>query len=515
VKATKEALSPTRVKLTVEVPFEELKPNLDAAYKSLAQQVRVPGFRPGRAPARVLDQRFGRGYVLDQALQEAMPRLYSEAVQAEAINAISQPEVDITTFNDGEPLVFTAEVDIRPEIELPEFEGLTVTVDDIVVPEEDINAQLDTLRDRFATLQPVERAVQDSDFLTIDLSATVDGEPVPGADSSGMSYEVGQDTLIAGLDEAVRGAGEGDERTFTTELVAGDFAGRTADVTVKIRSIKEKERPELDDDFATTASEFDTLAELEDDIRERLSRARRLEQGVQARDKVLEMLLGSVDMPLPESVLAGEIEARNASLTQQLAQLGVSRETYLESEGKTDEELDKEIRDSAEQAVKAQFVLDALAEKLDLQVQQDELTEHLLRRAQQSQMAPQDYANQIMQSNSIGVLMAEVLRGKALAHVLESATITDASGNEVQLSELDDEGGLLEEIEEDDDDHAGHDHDHAGHDHAGHSHDAEESDGLAYAEDVEAVDEIAGGAEAGDVDAVEGGSDEAVPGAQS
>ncbi len=516
MKATKEALSPTRVKLTVEVPFEELKPNLDAAYKSLARQVRVPGFRPGKAPARVLDQRFGREYVLDQALQEALPRFYSEAVQQESVEVISQPEVDITTFTDGEPLVFTAEVDVRPDFELPEYEGVEVTVDDVEVPEEDITSQLDTLRDRFATLQPVERPVQDGDFLTIDLVATVDGESVPGADSSGMSYEVGNDTLIAGLDEAVRGANEGDERTFTTELMAGDFAGRTADVTVKVRSVKQKERPELDDDFATTASEFDTLDELENDIRTRLSRVKKMEQGVQARDKVLETLLDAVEIPLPESVVEGEIEARRSSLSQQLSQIGVTQETYLESEGKTAEEFDAEIKDSAERAVKAQFVLDTLAEKLELQVEQEELTEHLIRRAQQAQMAPQDYANQIMQSNSIGVLMAEVLRGKALAHVLDAATITDASGNTVALSDLDEQTGLLEdeddgELFEDADIEDAEDAD---------IDDADEADGAAYAEETEAIGDVSGGAEVGDAgdvtgDSVEGGSDETVPGAQS
>ena len=523
MKATKEALSPTRVKLTVEVPFEELKPNLDAAYKALAQQVRIPGFRPGRAPQRVLDQRFGRAYVLDQALNDALPRLYSEAVQSEELDVIAQPEVDISSFNDGEPLVFTAEVDVRPEIVLPEYEGLEVTVDDVETDEEAVTAQLDTLRDRFATLQPVERPVQDGDFLTIDLAASVDGEPVPGADSSGMSYEVGKDSLIVGLDEAVRGANEGDERSFTTELVAGDFAGRTADVTVTVRSVKEKERPELDDDFATTASEFDTLAELDNDIRTRLSRVKRMEQGVQARDKVLETLLDAIEMALPESVVSGEVEARKNSLTQQLAQVGVSQEDYLESEGKTAEEFDAEIQDSAEKAVKAQFVLDTLAEKLELQVEQQELTEHLIRRAQQAQVSPQDYANQIMQSNSIGVLMAEVMRGKALAHVLDSAVITDASGNEVHLSELDEETGLLEDDEHAGHDHSGHDHthDHEGHDHSGHDHgeadDADEADGEAFASDTEAIEEVSGGAEAevGDSGEVEGRGEETVPGAQS
>jgi trigger factor len=521
VKATKEALSPTRVKLTVEVPFEELKPDLDAAYKALAQQVRIPGFRPGRAPTRVLDQRFGRGYVLDQALNDALPRLYSEAVQAEDLDVISQPEVDISSFDDGQPLVFTAEVDVRPEIVLPEFEGLEITVDDVEVDEDDVTAQLDTLRDRFATLQPVERPVADGDFITIDLAATVDGEPVPGADSTGMSYEVGNDSLITGLDAAVIGASEGEERTFDTELVAGDFAGRAAQVTVKVRSVKQKERPELDDDFATTASEFDTLAELDNDVRTRLSRVKRMEQGVQARDKVLETLLDAVEMPLPETVVAGEVEARKGTLTQQLAQVGVSHEDYLESEGKTAEEFDAEIQDSAEKAVKAQFVLDTLAEKLELQVEQQELTEHLIRRAQQAQVSPQDYANQIMQSNSIGVLMAEVMRGKALAHVLDSAVITDASGNEVHLSELDEETGLLEDEDHSGHDHSAHDHeghDHEGHDHSGHDHgDADAADGEAFAADTEAIEEVSGGAEAevGDSGEVEGRGDETVPGAQS
>jgi trigger factor len=522
VKATKEALSPTRVRLTVEVPFEDLKPNLDAAYKALAQQVRIPGFRPGRAPARVLDQRFGRGYVLDQALNDALPRLYSEAVQAEELDVLTQPEVDITSFTDGEPLVFTAEVDVRPEFELPEYDGLAVTVDDVELDEADVEAQLDTLRDRFATLQPVERPVQDGDFLTIDLAATVDGEPVPGAESTGMSYEVGKDNLITGLDDAVRGASEGDERTFTTELVAGDFAGRTADVKVKIRSVKEKERPELDDDFATTASEFDTLAELDADIRGRLSRVKKMEQGVQARDKVLETLLDLIELPLPDSVIAGEIEARNNSLTQQLAQIGVDRETYLESEGKSAEEFEAEVRDSAEKAVKAQFVLDRLAEQLELNVEQEELTEHLIRRAQQAQTSPQDYANQVMQSNSIGLLMAEVLRGKALAHVLDNATITDASGESVNLADLDDEFRPEHDHDHEGHDHEGHDHDHEGHDHGvlgdgddPDADDADEADGEAYAEETEAIAEVSGGAEVGDSGGVEGGTDEAVPGAQA
>ena len=444
MKATREALSPTRIKLTVEVPFEELRPSVDAAYKKIAAQVRVPGFRPGKVPARIIDQRVGRGHILDEALQEALPRFYSEAVESESLDVLSRPEVDVAEFTDGAPLVFTAEVDVRPEIQLPSTDGLTVTVDDVEVADVDVDEQLDSMRDRFSTLQPVERLVAEGDYLTIDLAASVDGETVEGAAANGMSYEVGGDNVIAGMDEAVIGAAEGEQRTFQTELQAGEFAGRTADVTVTVRSVKEKIRPDLDDDFATTASEFDTLDELVGDVRTRLDRVKRLEQGMQARDRVLERLLELTDIPLPESVVQSEIEAREHSLGHQLEQVGLGREAYLAAENKTAEEFDAEVREGSEKAVKAQFVLDALASREELNVSQEELTEHLIRRAQQSQMPPQEFANQVMQQGQVGMLMAEVVRGKALATLLESATVTDASGRPVDLAALSTDADELE-----------------------------------------------------------------------
>ncbi len=444
MKATREALSPTRIKLTVEVPFEELRPSVDAAYKKIAAQVRVPGFRPGKVPARIIDQRVGRGHILDEALQEALPRFYSEAVESESLDVLSRPEVDVAEFTDGAPLVFTAEVDVRPEIQLPSTDGLTVTVDDVEVADVDVDEQLDSMRDRFSTLQPVERLVAEGDYLTIDLAASVDGETVEGAAANGMSYEVGGDNVIAGMDEAVIGAAEGEQRTFQTELQAGEFAGRTADVTVTVRSVKEKIRPDLDDDFATTASEFDTLDELVGDVRTRLERVKRLEQGMQARDRVLERLLELTDIPLPESVVQSEVEAREHSLGHQLEQVGLDREAYLAAENKTAEEFDAEVREGSEKAVKAQFVLDALASREELNVSQEELTEHLIRRAQQSQMPPQEFANQVMQQGQVGMLMAEVVRGKALATLLESATVTDASGRPVDLAALSTDADELE-----------------------------------------------------------------------
>ncbi|HEX4431253.1 MAG TPA: trigger factor [Frankiaceae bacterium] len=440
MKATKEALSPTRVKVTIEVPFEELSEDLASAYKRISRQIKVPGFRPGKVPARIVDQRIGRGYVLNEALPGALDRFYGQALEQEKIEAISSPEdVDVKEFNDGEQLVFTAEVDVRPEVTLPDLEGIEITVDDITVTDEDIDEQLSSLRDRFATLQPVERPVADGDYLTIDLSASIDGELVPDSESKGMSYLVGSENLIPGMDEAVLGAAEGDERTFPTELKMGDFAGQTADVAVKVISVKEKELPELDDEFATTASEFDTLDELKADLRERLARVRRYEQGAQARDKLIDKLNELVDVPLPESAVKAEVDAREHNLSHQLERVGVNREIYLETEGKTEEEYAAELRETSEKAVKSQLVLDALAEKEELTVEQEELTEHLVRRAQQSGVAPQEFANQIVQSGQIGVIFSEVRRGKALAQLLERVKITDESGNVVDLSVLDED----------------------------------------------------------------------------
>ena len=240
MKSTVETLSPTRVRLAVEVPFDELKPSLDKAYASIAKQVRVPGFRPGKAPARIIDQRVGRAAVLEEAVQDALPRAYSDAVRDNELRALGQPDIELTKLEDGESIAFTAEVDVRPEVPLPEYDGLEVSVDDAVVDEADVEEQVSAMRERFAVLKATDRPVQDGDYVSIDLKATVDGEEVPGGSTTGLSYEVGTASMMEGLDEALVGASAGDTREFTTELVAGDFAGRTADITVTVRSVKEK-----------------------------------------------------------------------------------------------------------------------------------------------------------------------------------------------------------------------------------------------------------------------------------
>jgi trigger factor len=439
MKSAVETLGPTRVKLTVEVPFDELKPSMDEAYRKIGQQVRVKGFRPGKVPPRILDQYVGRGAVLEEAVNEALPKLYGEAVRENNLDILGHPEIEVTNFADGDQLAFTAEVDVRPEIDLPSYEGLEVTIDSAGVTDERVDEQLSNLRERFATLKTVERAAQNGDYVSIDLAATIDGEPVEDASANNLSYEVGSDSLVQGLDEAIVGLAAGGSKEFPTQLRAGDHGGESAQATVTVRTVKEKDVPALDDDFAQTASEFDTIDELRADMRTRLERVGKLQQGVQARDRALDALLEKVDVPMPQHVLGDEVSYRKQSMDQQLQAAGMTKQQYAEFEGKSVEQLDQEIEESAQQAIKAQFVLDAIARKEELSVTEAELTDQILRRAQQSGMRPDQYAQQVVNSGQLGALMSEVLRGKALALVLENAKIRDADGNEIDLDALTEE----------------------------------------------------------------------------
>src|ERR1700682_4705284 len=303
VKSTVEQLSPTRVRINVEVPFPELDPDFARAYKQLAQQVRLPGFRPGKAPAKLLEARVGRGAVLEQVVNDALPSRYSEAVTSSDVRPLGQPEIEITKIEDGEELVFTAEVDVRPEITLPDLDALKITVDPIEVSDDDVDAELQSLRARFGTLTGVERPAAEGDFVSIDLSATVHGEEVPEAATEGLSHEGGSGQLIEGLDEAIMGLSAGESRVFTTTLAAGDHAGESAQVTVTVGSVKERELPEPDDEFAQLASEFDTIDELKDSLTDQVRRVKRVAQAEQIRDKTLEALLEQVEVPLPEAIV--------------------------------------------------------------------------------------------------------------------------------------------------------------------------------------------------------------------
>ena len=447
MKSAVETLSPTRAKLTVEVPFEELKPSLDAAYKKIAQQINVPGFRRGKVPPMVIDRQVGRAAVLDEAINDALPKLYVEALQANELQPLAQPEIDITKFADNETLEFTAEMDIKPEITLPDYEGIEVTVDDLTVTDEDVEEQVQNLRERFATLNDVDRAAADGDFVVMDLKATKDGEPVEGAEATGMSYQLGND-MLPGLDENLAGMSAGEEKTFTSQLAGGDQAGEDVEMEVKVSAVKEQELPELDDDFAQSASEFDTVAELTDDVRVRLERGKRLEQAAAARDAVLEKLLDLTEVPLPDGMVVEELKARRENIDQQLRYAGMTMEQYLDSEEQTVDEfeadLDKRVRD----AVAAQFILDEVAKKEELGIEQQELSEHIFRRAQQSGQNPDEFARHMIEHNHIPEMVSEVIRGKALATIVESAKVIDESGNPVELKNLQPDGSIAEPADE-------------------------------------------------------------------
>lgn len=436
MKSTVETLSPTRVRLQIEVPFAEIEPSLKKAYREVAQQVSIPGFRRGKVPAAVIDQRVGRGAVLNEAVQEVIPQQLVAALQQHQVRSLGRPQVDNLEFDDGAPLKFTAEVDVRPEINLPELGGITVTVDEIQITDEEIDQQVSGLRDRFATLKTVERAAQHGDFVQVDLEATVDGEPVEGGTATNISHEVGSQQLLPGLDEVLVGMSAGDQTSFVTPLVGGDHAGRDADVAVTLRTVKEKELPPLDDDFAQLASEFDTLTELRADVRERLVRVKRTEQLYQARDRALDELVATSGVPAPEGVVQDEVEHRKAHLSEELERMGRSLSDYLAMEGKTEQEFDTDLTASAAQGIKVQMVLDALAEAEGVQVSDEEFGQEVVARAQRAGIEPQKYYDELVRAGGAAQVFGEVRRGKTLGRLIEQITITDAAGNPVSTEEL-------------------------------------------------------------------------------
>ncbi|BEL09462.1 trigger factor [Actinoplanes sichuanensis] len=447
MKSTVETLSPTRVKLAIEVPFEELKPSLQKAYREIGAQVQVPGFRKGKVPAAVIDQRVGRGAVLNEAVQEAIPQQILAAVQEHDVKTLGRPEVEITEFADNAPLKFTAEVDVRPEIVVPDLAAITVEVPAVEIGDSEIDEQINGLRERFATLKTVERAAAEGDYVQLDLNATVDGEDVPGGSATNISHEVGSKQLLPGLDEVLVGLSADEEATFTTQLVGGDFAGRDAEVKVVVKSVKDKQLPEIDDDFAQLASEFDTLAELREDLQTRITKVKKVEQIYAARDEALKQLVEAAQIPAPEGVVKDEVEGRKQAMTDQLERIGATLADYLASEEKTEEQIDQELTEAAQEGVRIQLLLDTIADAEDVQVTDDEFGHEIVHRAQRAQMQPQQYYDQLVRSGAAAAVFGDVRRGKALASVMEQVTMKDSEGNTLSLDDL-----------RDGDDHAGHNH---------------------------------------------------------
>ena len=428
-----ETLSSTRVRLTIEVGLDEMAPSLDAAYKRIGQSINVPGFRKGKVPHAIIDQRVGRAAVLDEALNDVISNAYGDAVRDKEIKVLGQPEVDVTSYAEGEPLTFTAEVDVRPEITLPDYKGLAVEVDDAEATDEDVDGQVQRLRERFGTLTPVERAVQTGDFVTLDLSSAFHGEPIEEATAAGLSYEVGSADLVEGLDEAIVGVVTGGSAVITTRLRSGEWLDKDVEVTVEIKSVRERVLPTLDDDFAQLASEFDTFAELREQIANQTLELKKVEQALQARNKVGDRLLELIEIPIPEGIVKAEVDQ------------------HLEGEGRLeDDEHRAEVEADVRKGVAQQFLLDEIAKAESLAVSEAELTDYLVRQSARYGMQPDEFVGEVVRAGQVPAFVGEVVRGKAMAFVMENAAITDASGRPVDLTALDEDA--------DGDAHAGQDH---------------------------------------------------------
>ncbi len=416
-----EKLSPTRAKLTISVTPEELKPSITHAYSHIAEQINVPGFRKGKVPPPIVDQRVGKAAVLEHAVNEGLDGFYRAAVAEHELRPLGRPEADIVEWPNEKDfsgdLLLAIEVDVRPEIELPDYEGLELTVDSVEVGDDEVDEELERLRSRFGTLITVDRPAKSGDFVTLDLVATIEGAEVDTA--SGISYELGSGELLEGIDEALDTLSAGETTTFDSKLLGGDHEGEIAEITVTVTAVKERELPEADDDFAQIASEFDTLDELTASLKEQVARNKSFGQGTQARDALVEKLLELVEVPVADGVIEDEVHR------------------HLESEGRLeDEEHRAEVTESSTKAFKTQIVLDAIAEKEKVQVSQDELTQYLVQGAAQYGMDPNEFVQALSQNGQIPAMVGEVARNKALAIALGKAKVTDAAGNAVDLSEF-------------------------------------------------------------------------------
>ena len=418
MKSTVEKLSPTRVKLSIEVTFDELSPHVDGAYKTLSEKINIPGFRKGKVPTAMIDQRVGRGAVLDEAINAALPTFYSQAAKENDVLVIGRPEVEITELKDKENFSFTVEVDVRPEISLPNFSEIKIEVDDVKVNDGDIDEQIQSLRTRFGTLTTVEKNVATGDFVTIDLVATKDGKDLEGGTANDLSYEVGSASMIDGLDEALIGLAANGEKSFDTALV-GMAEGEKGTVKVTVKAVKERELPPVDDAFAKLASEFETLAELKADLTTRLTRLKEMEQGAQARDLLVEKLTSTVDIPLPSEIIEAEVN------------------DHLEKEGRLEDDKHRaEVELEVRTTITREFLLDSIVKAESVAVNESELTEYLVRAAARYGMSPDQFIKEVSDAGQVTTMVAEVARAKALAGVLSRVQVVDKSGKKVDLEAL-------------------------------------------------------------------------------
>ncbi|MFZ9693779.1 MAG: trigger factor [Candidatus Nanopelagicales bacterium] len=413
-----ERLSETAVKLSVHLDYVDFEPAIKQAYRAVAEKINIKGFRKGKVPEQVIDNQVGRAYVVQEALNDAISSAYEKAVRDNELKPVGQPEVEVTELEDRSHIAFTAEVEVRPEFDVPEYSSVKVEVDAVVVDDDAVNEQLESLQKRFSNYTAVDRAAADGDVLLVDIAGTYEGEAVADLTANALSYELGTDGILPGFDDAVRGANRDDVRTFEFTPEAGEYEGKSVSIAVTVKNVREQSLPALDDDFAQLASEFDTLEELRADLADKVMRMKRIEQGYQARDRIQDVLLSMIDVPLPEKFLNRDID-----------------EHFKDNHG--DEAHRQEYIDGQRRSLKAQFILDKIAETEKLSVSEAELSTWLMQQAPRYGMTPQEFADALVQSGGVQMALADVRRVKALEVVLQSANVVDSNGDVVDLSELD------------------------------------------------------------------------------
>jgi trigger factor len=440
---TSERLEANKAKLRVEVPEASLKPALDAAYRRWSNEIRVPGFRKGKVPRQLIDQRVGPEAIREEALRDALPDLYVSALESEKLEAIAPPEIEVVTFESGVPIVFEATVDLRPEFVLPDYSDITVEAPSSEISDEDLNDQLDRLRERFAELETIGREARKGDFVVIDLKGYRGDELVEGVSAPDLLHEIGSEQGPPKLNDEVEGSKPGDILKFTDTMGegAGELAGQQVSFTVLVKEVKAKRLPELDDEFATNVGEFETLEELKDDLRQRLNEYQHQLAEQQVRNLVLERFVEAAELEAPERLVDDEVKHRMEHVEQDLAGAGLTFEQYAEQTGSTELELRSEVREQAAQSVKAELLLEEVVREADIKVDDDDLGREIAYLSAQTNTEPGELAKQLASSGRLRGVVADIMRRKALDHVVEQVNVVgleprpEASGDSTEDDE--------------------------------------------------------------------------------
>ena len=440
MSSTVEMLNPTRAKLTITVPFAELTPAINKAYREVANQISLPGFRKGHVPPSLIDARVGRGVVLNEAVNAMLPDLYAEAIAEHQLTPLGRPEVELTKLEEGDTVEFAAEVDIVPEFALPDFSTIAVTVPPITNADQEVDARIGLLRERFAQVETVDRPAAKGDQVTLDLTGSQNGELLPDAAAQAVTYIVGSDQMLPGLDEAVTGCRAGEEKQFASTLLGGDHAGEAADIAVTVTAVQSRTLPEVTDEFAQLVSQFDTVAEMKADLKAAVEQRLAMDQLGAIRNLVLDEAIAKAGIQLPEAIVDAEVAERTAALTDQLKSAGITLEDYLNRMGdpavRTAEQFEASTRTAVERGIKAELLLARVAEAKQVEVGQEDLTNLIFQKARENGTSPEQEVQHMQSHEHLTEWMAQIRQSKALDAIVAQSTVTDTTGRKVDVAAM-------------------------------------------------------------------------------